>query len=463
MKTLRLHHALALAGTLASLTSATARADVETTGMDASKCIAQQSVDVPKLKANKTAKTIKNDSATETLTVYCPIKKVASGPGISNDYIKRVTLDLTFDLPGTASCEVWTWRTGVDSGVDNNRLSPTFGNSLTRTTATATKQPLTLTGGAATTARYWDGTSATYGRASWYFSMVRCRLPPKATIHPYKVLESGADTGYTIEPMSTCALDSDMSWRVNEDDTSRPGPTGQVQAQASGTAEKFRYTCPTTNNRIYQLAFGHASGPNISGCSLNNPNMAAPQWLAFNGPEWPTEVLPVAYAPTMLIPMNGAFTLYCGQYGPQGDSKWMSIRTAPNRSRAGRWTVKASNNTNGVDGALDSSGGTRWATNTRGLAGMWYQIDFGTNIPVISNVILDSGTWTNDWARKFTVMFSSDAVNWFELPQTATGPVTSVTFSEQAYRYMRIRLDQDMPGTNYWSIAELNVMRNNAY
>lgn len=448
---------------LSSILAGAARADVETKGIDASKCRAQQSIDVATLKTDTAAKTIKNDSATQTLTVYCPIKKVTSGPNVSNDYIKSVTLDVTFDLPGTIACTVDTWRTGVTEGVDGNKLPLSFGNSLTRTTATATKQALTMTGGASTTARYWQGTSDTFGRASWYYSMVRCRLPPKATLHPYKVLESGLDTGHTIEPMITCPLDSDMSWRMNEDDTSNPGPQGYVQAQSSGLKEKFRFTCPTTNNRLIQLAFGHASGPNISGCSFNNTNMAAPQWLAYNGAEWPTEVLPVAWDRTMLVPVNGTFTLTCGQYGPQGDSKWMSMRTAPAPTRT--WTVSASNNSGGANLATDGKGNTRWTTNTRGLKNMYYEINMGPNPPVVTNLILDSGTSTNDYARKFTILFSWDHTNWFELKQvTAKGPVVSTTFSEQVAPYWRIRLDQDLPAPNtYWSVHELNLLRNNAY
>lgn len=465
-----LRHALAFAGALASLvTAGAARADVPSPEYDAQGCRPAIFNEVGRWELNDAEDSIKNKSAV-TSTLYCPIKKLASGPGVTNDYIKTITLPFTYEQPGLVRCVAQTWRTGIqygESSVDN-LLTGSFEASNNQTTATTTKKNLTLAGGPWTRSGYWDGTSASFGKASWYYSMVRCSVPPGAKLWPYKVTESGTSTGYTIAPMTTCPLTSDMNWRITQnEDNNAHGPSGYVMAQAYGGFKKFYFICPVTNGQVVQLAVGHASGVNPSGCNLDSSNMAAPTWATiYTGSDWPTDVLALPYSRSLYVPSTGSHKLYCGQDGASGDSKWMSIRTLPNPSQVGKWTVTASSNAGAANQAIDRVGTTRWNTNGRGLKDAWYQVDFGTGPPpTVTNVILDAGGSTNDYARKFTVMFSSDGANWFEVSQfTGTGPLTSVTFSEQTWRFLRIRLDQDMPAPNtYWSIHELQLLRNSGY
>jgi hypothetical protein len=469
MKFVHVHCALAFAVALTSLAGA-ARADVTpAVAYNTKDCRPARYDEVDRWQKNDAEQSIKNNS-TERSVLFCPIKKLASGPGVYDDYIKTVSLPFTFAQAGQVECVVQTWRTGIlygESSVDNV-LTPTFGASLNQTTPTTNdaKKTLTITGGPATLAGYWDGNSAGLGRGSWYYSMVRCSVPPGAKLWPYKITEAGTNRGYTIDPMISCPLTSDMHWRVsdNYDDSNVHGPSGFVMAQAFGTLQKFYFTCPVKNGQVVQLGLGHASGGNISGCSLDSTNMAAPQWPAsVFGPEWPSDVIALPYTRSLYVPSTGAHTLTCGQTGRLGDSKWMSIRTAPFANRIGKWAVTASNNAGAANQAIDANGGSRWTTNGRGLKNMWYQVDLGTGTTSITNLILDAGTSTNDYARKFTVMVSDNASSWIELGQfTGTGPLTSVTFSEQPYRYFRIRLDQDMPAPNtYWSIHDIQLIRNN--
>lgn len=466
MRSVHFPRALAFAVALTSLAAAgAARADVTSPAYDPSKlCRAEWYDQVGRWQTNTGEKSIKNNSAIKS-KLYCPIRKVTSAPGVYNDYIQKVELPFTFAQPGQVDCVVRTWRTGVNGSQEDNVLRPAFASMLNQTTATTNdqKKTMTITGGPSTTAGFWDGTSPSFGKPSWYYSMVTCDVPPGAKLWPYKVTEAGADRGYTIDPMITCPLTSDMHWRMSENPSGVPGPTGYVMAQAFGGLSKFYFSCPVPNKNFVQVSLGRA-GVQVSGCSMDTTNIVTPQWPATNGTEWPTDVLPLPYHRSIYVPSTGTHTLHCGQTSSSGDSKWMSYRTIPNNSKTTHWTASASsNNTEAyTDRAIDNDGSSRWNTNGRGLKNAWYQVDFGSNIPVISNLILDSGTSTNDWARKFTVMFSNDGNSWIELNQyTGTGSVTSVTFSEQAHRFIRIRLDQDMPGTSYWSIHELQLLRNN--
>ncbi|MDB4981248.1 MAG: hypothetical protein JWM82_2000 [Myxococcales bacterium] len=77
-------------------------------------------------------------------------------------------------------------------------------------------------------------------------------MAPGATISgDISVTESGSSTGYTIDPMITCPLTSDMAWLYVDANTISAGYT---RAQASGSALKSVYTCPVPNNAVVEVA-----------------------------------------------------------------------------------------------------------------------------------------------------------------------------------------------------------------
>ncbi len=125
--------------------------------------------------------------------------------------------------------------------------------------------------------------------------------------------------------------------------------------------------------------------------------------------------------------------------------------------RAG-WVTTASNNASTTGNALDGNTSTRWTTGTAQTATAWYQVDMLTSQP-FNQLTLDSAGSANDYPRGYAVYVSADGVSW-GAPVAAgagTNKLVTVTFPPQTARYIKIALTAAI--SNWWSIAELNVLR----
>ncbi|HEY0713511.1 MAG TPA: discoidin domain-containing protein, partial [Polyangia bacterium] len=144
--------------------------------------------------------------------------------------------------------------------------------------------------------------------------------------------------------------------------------------------------------------------------------------------------------------------LFCGQNQALGDGKLLSYRVR--RQPARPWTVLASTGLN-PGNVKDNDPATRFTTNVNGAAGHSLTIDFGA-ARSFDQVVMDSGTSSNDYARGFKVQLSYDNQTWTDLfSGTGTGRVMQAKFSEQYARYLRIVLTSGFGW--WWSIHELNV------
>ena len=120
----------------------------------------------------------------------------------------------------------------------------------------------------------------------------------------------------------------------------------------------------------------------------------------------------------------------------------------------------ASSSTDGSDNpanALDGSLTTRWSTGTSQASGQWFQVDMG--LPnTFNRIVLNNVNSANDYPRGYQVYVSNDGVNWGSAVATGTGTsgVTTINFTPQAARYIRIIQTGSANGT-YWSIDEFNV------
>ncbi|HEX4407023.1 MAG TPA: discoidin domain-containing protein [Polyangia bacterium] len=444
---------------LALLASPRAHADVATTYVPQN-CRAggyDQTGDFDSPKTNQL-----HNKSTATPTVFCPITKKTSGPNAgTNDAIKLVTVNVPSNN-GYVQCSLETRSLPADRAfnvVGPGMSGGTSTGTLTINTASISNRP----------AGYWTANGVNAGQPAWYFSYLACTLPPGTVMGTYTVTEAGTSTGYTIDPMLTCPLTSNMHWQFDNSETDPMNiqPSGYTRAQAASNLKQFIYACPVPGNSATQVTMAGAGGINPAGCNLNTSSVSSFAWpVTQMSSDWPSQVLPGAWQPVIAAPIvvGTANTLYCAQNAPSGDSKWFSFRTIPNASRVGKWTVTASKNAADANKAIDGDGGTRWSSNTAGKSGMTYDVDLGPNWGEFNNITLDSGSDANDYGRLFSLLLSDDGVNWFALGQySATSRFTSFTFSEQTYRHLRIRLDQDIKvgtSTYYWSIHEIGVYFN---
>jgi F5/8 type C domain len=411
-----------------------------------------------------TAKT----SNTGNFSVYCPITKKTSGPAVlSGDGIKSVKVTTT--SAGLVDCMVMTRRAPISGDSDNNQISPTpegrNSTALTFTITTPSNRPV----------RYWDanGTPPSGSDLSltpaWYYSYLSCSLSPGATVSAdFVVTEYGTATGYTIDPMLTCPLTSNMHWRFSD---IQGAAGGYTQAQSFGGFQQFSYSCPMVNvvqNAVVEVA-ATTTYINPSGCNLNNSNFSTFTYSLMDpsySSQWPTRVLDRPYRAVIGLPVQGSNTMYCGQNAASGDGRWASFRVSPNHSHIGApdsWVASSSEGATSVNNAIDANTSTRWSSNKAGKAGMWYQVYAGYK--VFNELTFDSGTDVDDYPRAFTVLGSYDGVSFDEIASgTGSTHMISVTFGEQPYPYYRIRLDQDIKSsagaTKYWSIRELNLYLN---
>jgi hypothetical protein len=130
--------------------------------------------------------------------------------------------------------------------------------------------------------------------------------------------------------------------------------------------------------------------------------------------------------------------------------------TAGPLPRAG-WVASASPTSGDVPAnAIDGNLSTRFSTGAPQANGQWFQVDM-LSTQSFTQITMDTGGSTNDYARGYAVYVSNDGVNFGTAVATGAGNtgVTTVTFAQQSARY--IRVIQTGTATSWWSIAEFNV------
>jgi F5/8 type C domain len=471
---LRLTQASACAAVLgALLASRAAHADATATN-HAYSCIPDGQAGASTVTIDPKGNKVTASSAT---TVHCPITIKSSSPAVtSGDGIKSVGLSTT----GSVSCTINTRRAPVlDATNDLNDVSPSYSGSRNSTT----KGTLTINTSTQRPVDYWHAHGYTAsGVPAWYYSYLTCQLGAGATIvGDYTTTEYGTDTSYTIDPMFTCGLVSDMPWAFDE--VSQADPIGNTQARTGGfvraqaaTGHQFILTCPVPANSSIEVQTS-SPGVNVTGCNLNNGNLSSVTWThGITSGQFPIYALPEAWQPVIEVQAQSTSnTMYCGGNRPagqtlSGDTKWASYRVLPNLSRKGVWKGSASANTANVDNAYDNNGSTRWDSAGAGKKNMWFDVDLGTvwASKEYNQLTFDSGTSSpDDYPRQFSVWLSytDNASDYFQLISgTSNNHQTTINFSEQSAKHVRIVVDKDITAadgsTKYWSIRELNLYFN---
>ncbi len=105
-----------------------------------------------------------------------------------------------------------------------------------------------------------------------------------------------------------------------------------------------------------------------------------------------------------------------------------------------------------VDGDLQS----RWTTRGGQNASDWFAVDM-RRLRKFHQVVMDAGTYGNDYPRSYAVYVSNDGSHWGSPVARGEGtePVTIVDLGQQSARYVKVvQTSQDQ---NPWSLCEFTV------
>jgi hypothetical protein len=425
-----------------------ARADISTV-YNGDGCKVQEASDASRVTRSGGAITVPTASF---VSVMCPITKLTSGPGITNDQLYWAAVNVYSPTSGSVSCnlKVASAFFAGPSGTNVEGSDPATGKRSYTGTGTGN---INFSSGLPKTA-YWTNSTR------WSYPYLSCTIRTGAKINTYTINERGStQANHRIYGPAHCQPGDGAEYFFVEGDSTQRG--GYVE----GT-EMFMWTCdiPSTAARGLQASVG----PSISGDApfKTSTNFGThyytipPNPVGTSFTEFPTKIARHTYG-------AGARTLIFWQQpnaADTGDPKVFSFRTMPPQaiSRSG-WTVTASVNTGAVGQAIDGNAGTRWTTNTAQVNGQWFEIDLGTPNQTFQRIVLDTSGSANDFPHQFEVHTSNDRAT---LSSASTiigtgsgssngGAVTTIDVLPSMSRYIRIY--QKGAKSNWWSIHEVNV------
>ncbi|MCL4516322.1 MAG: discoidin domain-containing protein [Firmicutes bacterium] len=244
--------------------------------------------------------------------------------------------------------------------------------------------------------------------------------------------ESGGSTGN--------ALDGNASTRWSSGTAQVNGQWFQVDMGQNQTFDRVLLDAGTSTNdypRGYQIQVSTDATSWTTVASGTNSNVAL------------LVEFPVQVARYLKVVQTGTST------------SWWSIHELNvygelEKSRSG-WTASASSTESGgsTGNALDGNMSTRWSSGAAQASGQWFQVDLGSN-QWINHIVMDSGSSTGDYPRKYIVQVSTDATNWATVANgEGTGQIVAVNFPIVETRYVKAVLAGN--SGNWWSIHEFKA------
>ena len=143
--------------------------------------------------------------------------------------------------------------------------------------------------------------------------------------------------------------------------------------------------------------------------------------------------------------------------GQTSNAQPFTVLSADDALPRDAWVVTASSSADGEPPSNMSDGdiGTRWSSGTGMVPGMSVTVDL-TEAQTFSQIAMDSGASSGDYARGWEISVSDDGVAWSApiASGTGSGRVVTASFPPQTARFFRIVETVDGGGF-WWSIAEL--------
>jgi hypothetical protein len=425
------------------------------TTYDVTKCLGSSQTVNSSSSLKRTTGSIQNISGSQ-VTLFCPIVKTTSGPGISTDEIWDATVPATATNGATVSCGIEVFQSQFfDDGtnfVESNWSSVTGSGTITIGFESEFGSPQD----------FWDGSGIP---GAWYYADISCLLPAGTSIQNYTVSESGTPQNNRIYTTSSCAPDAGDTdfWRYLDPENGSDVAGGTIQSSAQ-TSTKFIFDClvpskiPSNSaGSSVEFTLGPDEGSGTFGCSLDKSK--TPQ-------TWPTmtvpsntgvvQVIPLSGQPLLRFPAGQSHTLVCDEQpdASDGDPSIHTFRTEAD------WTPTASNAGNGYPtaNAIDLNTGSRWSTGTPQVSGMWFKLDLQSE-KTFSSIKMDSTGSNDDYAHGYQVFVSNNNASWGSAIASGagTGPVITVHFPTQNARYLKVV--QTGADSHWWSIYEFTVFK----
>jgi aryl-phospho-beta-D-glucosidase BglC (GH1 family) len=219
-----------------------------------------------------------------------------------------------------------------------------------------------------------------------------------------------------------------------------------------------------TNGQWYQVDMGQNQSINRvfidAGTSTSDYPRGYQVQVSTDGTNFTTVAIGTGSSAQIIVDFPSQVARYVKIVQTGSSTSWWSIAELNiygelANSRTG-WLASASATEPGgsAGNSLDGNISTRWSTGAAQASGQWFEVDNGSS-QWFNQIVMDSGTNTNDYARKFIVQVSNDNINWTQVAtDEGTGPVIRVNFPIVQYRYIKVTLKGS--STSWWSISEFN-------
>jgi F5/8 type C domain len=323
--------------------------------------------------------------------------------------------------------------------------------TTTRLTILAALATLSLAGAPRAATVVWGGGSGTFATAANWVGGTAPASSDSVSFGGWAPLDR---SGWTVSAsvssstdVASNAIDGRRSTRWNSGTTQAVGQSFTVNM---GAAQTFRQIVldATSSSSDYPRGF-------YVYVSSDGASWGAPVASGAGSAALVTVTLPAdqtkQYIKIQLNASSLTATWSIGEltvYGTAGETEL---------SRSG-WTASASASGTGTDpsNVVDGNTNTVWNPGATQTSGQWISVDMGA-AQTFTRIDMDAYGSTGDYPRGYDVYVSSDGTNWGTAiaSQTASAELTSVTFTSQSKRYIKIQLNTTTSAN--WTIAELKV------
>lgn len=219
------------------------------------------------------------------------------------------------------------------------------------------------------------------------------------------------------------------------------------------------------NGQWYQVDMGRNQTFNRvlidAGASANDYPRGYQVQVSTNGTSWTTVASGSTSMASAVVEFRPQVARYLKVVQTGTATSWWTIQELNvfgelEKSRNG-WTAFASSTESGgsAGNAIDGSDTTRWSTGVAQASGQSFTVDLGST-QWFNHIVMDSGSNTNDYARKYLVQVSYDNANWTTVARgEGTGPVVTANFPIAEARYVKVTLEGS--SSSWWSITDFRA------
>lgn len=291
------------------------------------------------------------------------------------------------------------------------------------------------------------------GSASNWWSIAELQLYGVGSFAPVPAVLPRS--GWSAAASSTCG--SDVAGNALDDNSATRWSTGLNQAAGQFFTVDMKVGRPITK---LTMDSGASSGDYARGYAV---------YVSTDGNTWGA---PVATGNGTSALVTATFANQTARYVKvaltQGVStNWWSIHelnvygTGSSILLKEGWIASGNVNTSTASKGIDATLSTRWNTGAPQTNGQSFQVDM-LALQSFNQITLDADGASNDYPRGYQVFVSNDGATWGAPVATGVGSssLVSISFAPQSARYLKVV--QTGSASNWWSVAELNVLGTSA-